>query len=244
VSLSSQQGSSVASTSSATPTPPASGQTDAQKLRAQSEEHWKLNLKEIERALPLANNSPNKTVRKLFDRLGVYVIEPEGASTRGERDASVTDLSVPPEGRALILETIKEETLEDFDTVFVVDPRATVLIADWVKDLALIAKGKSTRNDAMDQTAIKKTARVTLEVSFDVSWTCRPFHSRLPPRHTRGVAHLLQSRLACRAYVRVPSHRDAECALLPYSSKAGLHLCLHRLHLPISTSGRSILPQG
>ena len=228
VSGSSQQGSLVASTSSVTPTPPTSGQTESQMLRAQSEEHWRLNLKEIERALSLANNSPNKTVRKLFDRLGVYVTEPEGASTRGERDASVTDLSVPPEGRTLILETIKEETLEDFDTVFVVDPRATVLIADWVKDLALIAKGKSTRNDAMDQAAIKKTGRVTLEVSLDVLGACRPVHHRRLPHHARGGAHLLQSRLDCRAYVRVPSHREAECALLPYPSNAGLHLCLHR----------------
>lgn len=127
---------------------------------------WETIDKDVERLLKIANRAPNKSVRKLFDLMVAFVTEPENASARNIRDAKITNLKVPPKGRKAILECVAYETNEDFDTVFVVDPRATVLLAAWVKDLARIAKGKEKE---FDDEAIKNQSRLVMEVSAAVA---------------------------------------------------------------------------
>jgi hypothetical protein len=143
-------------TTAAAPSPPRPVQTEADRI-------WDSIQKEISRHLKIANRAPNKSVRKLFDLMSAFVTEPEGASARNIRDAKATDLKVPARGRKAILETISAETHEDFDTVFVVDPRATVLVAAWVKDLARIAKGKDKEPE---DDLIKGQSRLVMEVSW------------------------------------------------------------------------------
>lgn len=154
----------------APPTPPRPPQSEADRV-------WDGIEKDINRLLKIANRAPNKSVRKLFDLMSAYVTEPEGASARNIRDAKATDLKVPARGRKSILETISAETNESFDVVFVVDPRATVLVAAWVKDLARIAKGKDKEPE---DDAIKAQSRLVMEVSVRLRFLF--FSSTLPSR--------------------------------------------------------------
>lgn len=145
---------SILSTTANTPAPP-----------TKSQQAWFDIKKECTRSLMYANQAPHKTVMKLFKLLKPFVDEPEGATSRPEsREAFTTDLSMPAEARAAILEVIRDETQNEFDTIFVVDPRATLLLHEWARDLANIAKGKYTGDE--DVQALKGTARLLMEVSL------------------------------------------------------------------------------
>ncbi|KAL7005966.1 hypothetical protein EMMF5_004507 [Cystobasidiomycetes sp. EMM_F5] len=130
--------------------------------RAESELVWQRIEPEVRKQLALANKAPISAVSKLFKYLSLYVTEPEDATSTGVREAMVTSLSVPPDARRYLLHTIKEITKEAFDECFVTDPRATVLLVEWAKDLVPLAKGKA-KIDAHYQ-ALKATARPLLEV--------------------------------------------------------------------------------
>jgi hypothetical protein len=130
----------------------------------ESEKVWQKVEPEIRRNLNLANKAPIGTVQKLFKLLSLYVTEPPNATKTGLRDARPTDLSVPCFGRNTILNYLKDSTQDQFDQCFVTDPRATVLLAEWAKDLASFAKGKSVVD--CDDQALKSTSRPLMEVSL------------------------------------------------------------------------------
>lgn len=130
----------------------------------QDQQEWNEIRKEMERTLHQATRSPHKTVMKMFKLLAPFVSEPPDATSRqGSREAFITDLRLPAEARLAILDVIKDETSDDFDVIFVVDPRATILLYEWTKDLALVAKGKYTGPESAEE--IKKTSRSLLAVS-------------------------------------------------------------------------------
>lgn len=144
---------SILSVTANTPQPPSEAQKEWNEIR-----------KEMERTLHQATRSPHKTVMKMFKLLTPFVSEPLDATSRqGSREAFITDLRVPAEARLSILETINHDTNDDFDVIFVVDPRATTLLHEWTKDLALIAKGKYNGPEPAEE--IKKTSRSLLAVS-------------------------------------------------------------------------------
>ncbi|KAK9897521.1 hypothetical protein P389DRAFT_58021 [Cystobasidium minutum MCA 4210] len=127
----------------------------------QDQQEWNEIRKEMERTLHQATRSPHKTVMKMFKLLAPFVSEPPDATSRqGSREAFITDLRLPAEARLAILDVIKDETSDDFDVIFVVDPRATILLYEWTKDLALVAKGKYTGPESAEE--IKKTSRSLL----------------------------------------------------------------------------------
>lgn len=131
---------------------------------SKAQKEWSEIRTEMERTLHQATRSPHKTVMKMFKLLQPFVSEPPDATSRhGSREAFITDLRVPAEARLSILETINHDTNDDFDVIFVVDPRATTLLHEWTKDLALIAKGKYNGPEPAEE--IKKTSRSLLAVS-------------------------------------------------------------------------------
>lgn len=144
----------------------------ALKPLSESEQVWHKIETEVRRNLALANKAPIGTVQKLFKLLSLYVTEPLNATKTGVREATVTDLSVPPMGRIAILSALKDKTEEQFDTCFVTDPRATVLLADWARDLALLARKGKARGGVDDEAALKMTARPLMEVSDLIVFCC------------------------------------------------------------------------
>ena len=133
---------------------------------SESEQVWQRIEADVARNLNLANKAPIGTVQKLFKLLSLFVTEPPNATKTGSREVTITDLSVPPHGRAMILTVLKEKTAEQFDQCLVTDPRATVLLAEWAKDLVNFAKGKEKVEG--DEEALKMTARPLMEVSFNI----------------------------------------------------------------------------
>ena len=129
---------------------------------------------------------------KMFKLLTPFVSEPPDATMRqGTREAFITELRVPAEARLAILDVIKDDTNDDFDVIFVVDPRATTLLYEWTKDLALIAKGKYTGPESAEE--IKKTSRSLLAVSrtsFSLSFLlvmCPLYSALFRSLHTCGA---------------------------------------------------------
>ena len=131
---------------------------------SESEQVWQRIEADVARNLNLANKAPIGTVQKLFKLLSLYVTEPPNAAKMNTREATITELSVPPHGRIMMLTALKEKTSEQFDGCLVTDPRATVLLAEWAKDLAVYAKGKGKVQG--DEEALVVTARPLMEVSY------------------------------------------------------------------------------
>jgi hypothetical protein len=144
---------SILSVTPNTPQPP----SEAQQI-------WNDIREEMQKTLRGAKSTPHKTVMKMFKLLAPFVSEPPDALLRqGSREAFITDLRVPAEARLEILNIIEHLTGDDFDVIFVVDPRATTLLHEWAKDLAMIAKGKYTGPESAEE--IKKTASSLMAVS-------------------------------------------------------------------------------
>lgn len=144
---------SILSVTPNTPQPP----SEAQQI-------WNDIREEMQKTLRGAKSTPHKTVMKMFKLLAPFVSEPPDALLRqGSREAFITDLRVPAEARMEVLNIIEHLTGDDFDVIFVVDPRATTLLHEWAKDLAMIAKGKYTGPESAEE--IKKTASSLMAVS-------------------------------------------------------------------------------
>lgn len=156
----------------------------------QGQKIWAAMKKDMERILHQASRSPHKTVNRMFKLLEPFVSEPPDATSRqGSREAFTTEILCPADLRITLLEVIKDDTNDDFDVIFVVDPRATVLLHEWTRDLALIAKGKYKGGE--DPKEIMKTSRSLMAVSCPFStFVCFFTSSAFPPLLSYGFSPL------------------------------------------------------
>lgn len=137
----------------------------ASKPPTESEMAWEAIEGELKRILQQVNRTPISTVQRLFKLLHSkrFVTDNSG----GEKSKGMEMLSVPPEGRQMILSVLRERSNGDFDECFVTDPRAPSLLEVWVRDLSDLAKkGPSSNPDAR---ALSATGLPLLEVSHFLS---------------------------------------------------------------------------